>query len=226
MNLNSNVNEPKPQQMPLGAQIAQQESENELLDGDAGLLRSTSRRKRVSDGTLVLVGLLVVAGGVLGGMRLLSGRPGALLGADSEEKDTADRIKQIAGGADPAKVSARSTLDYDPVPLGEVKMNPFVLKVTTGEEDPGDPPVVEKQKADPLRDQLQAQFELLQLRSIMGREGKFVAMIDNNVVQVGDKVAKTFLITHIDANMVQMTAAGFDYTLWFRKPETEQSEDQ
>ncbi len=226
MNLNSNANEPKPQQMPLGAQIAQQESENELLDADAGLLRSTSRRKRVSDGTLVLVGLLVVAGGVLGGMRLLSGRPGALLGADTEEKDTADRIKQIAGGSDPAKVSARSTLDYDPVPLGEVKMNPFVLKVASGEEDPGGPPVVEKQKADPLRDQLQAQFEQLQLRSIMGREGKFVAMIDNNVVQVGDKVAKTFLITHIDANMVQMTAAGFDYTLWFRKPETEQSEDQ
>lgn len=222
MSIQSNLNEPKPQQVPLSAQIAQQENEELSLDGDAALLKGTSRKKRVSDGTLVLVGVVMVAGGVLAGMRMLGGRPGAMLGSDQEEDAVSTRITEIASKTSLGDGSLPGTPDYNPVPLGEVKTNPFVVKVVTSTVvDPGEPDAIPTIGADStravLKAKLDAQFSNLTVRSIMGsEEDGFIAMVDNTVVRVGDKVARTFEVRHIDANSIYLTASGFDYVLDLR----------
>ncbi len=194
------------------------------------LVGTGSSRRRVNDATIVLVGTLVVGAGILGGMRWLGTKSGSL-GVDQAIEKTVNEFlgrttKSPAGGvasgaaADSDAMLASLTDDRTEaqVPLEQVKKNPFVLRLArqataSGEEAP----IIDssaQREAERLR-QLQASYERdvkrMRLSSIMGQEGKRVAVLDNLVVQVGDVVKDVFTVREITAFEVVLVSEGLEF---------------
>jgi len=194
------------------------------------LVGTASSKRRVNDATIVLVGTLVVGAGILGGMRWLGTQSGNL-GVDKAIEKTVNEFlgrstKSSASGSvsgaalDSDAMLASLTEDRTEaqVPLDQVKKNPFVLRLaqsaTTGGEEAPLNDTTAAREAERIR-QLQMSYERdvkrMRLSSIMGQEGKRVAVLDNLVVQVGDVVKDVFTVREITAFEVVLVSEGLEF---------------
>lgn len=184
-----------------------------MSDGDLddlALLSGEAKRRRLNDGTIVLVGAVVVAGMVLFGMRWLAGQSGKVARDGQVEKQVDEFLAalpvSVINGSDEAEVKTgilRSLTDDrtdSQVPLDAVKKNPFESQGQRHEPPPPDPEqtreLVTTQKRAELFSKGQDKVARMEISSIMGSPGRFVAVLDGNVVQVGDEF-KGFTIAAI-----------------------------
>jgi hypothetical protein len=190
------------------------------------LMGSGGGRKRVNDATLILLGTLLVGAGILMGMRWVAGRSGAM----AIDKQVEQTVHEFLGRTTPTAGAAVGRGDSDralssladdrteaQVPLENVKKNPFVLQITRPEGGPVVDQAAElealreRQRLEQRRQTLTREVERLRLSSIMGQPGRYVAVIANQVVQVGDFVADKYEVTQIDRFEVQLEAEGFTF---------------
>ena len=183
-------------------------------------------RPRISDATVVLVGTLVVGAGVLLGMRMLGSRAGAMKVDQTIEKTVNDFLNRSTAPA-LSTPDPRTGLVINPnvtgtellglakdrteaqVPLELVKKDPFEARVVAVPEPPaGLTPAVTGPEPDYRGEELSGLVEGMRLSSIMGQTGNFVAVLDGQVVQVGDVIDDTFRIEAIDRFTVTLMAEG------------------
>jgi len=197
------------------------------------LFGSNRNRKRVREGSILILAVLIVSAGVLGGMRWLSHQnSGAMRDNKLETKVNAfliyyEESLQTHSGNDsaPQAQTMVNSLTNDrttaQVPLSLVKKNPFLMPWSKHEPDRFVPDK-EDDDARAERERLEARMRLkdeidnivndMTLRSIMGRPGKYIAQLDNSIVQIGDTVADGRLtIKTIDAKSVTLTADEWEF---------------
>lgn len=199
------------------------------------LVGTASSKKRVSDTTIVLVGTLLVGASILTGMRWLGTRSLSLAVDKAIEKT----VSEFLGRSSPTAVKSASadlsatdrmlrSLTDDrtegQVSLEYVKKNPFVLRLarptTEVPTDDGGIDLAaarEQARLEERRRTLGRNVHGMRLSSIMGQQGKRVAVLNNLVVQVGDMIDQTYEIKDITAFEVVLQADGME----FRKSLTE-----
>jgi hypothetical protein len=187
------------------------------------------RRKRLSDTTVVLVGTVVLGGAILMGMRWIGTRASMFSVDATVEKTVNEFLTKITGSramtgaatgnAENELVMTSLTVDRteSQVPLSMVKRNPFLrlIKRAAGDESGMAPIDAAKQKEEARLAMRRAELERLvtrmRLSSIMGQRGNRVAVINNLVVQAGDKVDELFEVVEINAFDVVIRAEGLEF---------------
>lgn len=203
---------------------------------EALFLGGGDNKRRISDTTVVLVGALILAGLVLGGMRWMAKRaPGSATDSTLEAK-VDDFLKRLYGPTEAAGAAAPLPADIlidsliedrttAQVPLDQVQKNPFRLDVETGQklspEDEEAQLAVQlaeqrRREAERRRGQLESIASHYTLTSIIGRKGQYTAMINGDVVRVGDVYDDTFTVTQIGPYSVVLEAEGFEFLLSLR----------
>ena len=201
-----------------------------------GITDEPKSGRRIGDGTIAVAGALLIAGIALMGMRWL-GSQHAFLARDAtvEAKVTAFLEHFVSGesqtattaAADAAAADLAAMLDDDrtvaQVPLEMVKKNPFLLieEVAPVDVEGVEAPVVEDEWAVRRREAMRRYRELedfaldIQVSSIMGRDGNRVAIVEGQVVKVGDQIefdtGEMFDIVRINAFDVIMESEGFEF---------------
>ncbi|MFG0275549.1 MAG: hypothetical protein ACF8QF_10870, partial [Phycisphaerales bacterium] len=192
---------------PLMAQIAEEGADDPL----AGMSGGQAGRSGVGGGMLVLLGVIVVAGGTLFMMRKYGQGPGVSIadvkidyplgqqpGADGDHKRVLDDLKTID--------------ETVPIPLVEVRQNPFEMVgeapdaeevVRTGETEADRL----RREAEARRARVQAAFEKLQLATVLSGSSP-VARISGETVRVGDTVGEFFTVVAIHDRSVDLRADG------------------
>lgn len=179
------------------------------------------RRRRVSGSTVLVAVVLVVAGGVLFGMRQIGLGPksAAAAGKTKLEVPEPSAVSKVDHRAVLADLTASRTEHQ--VPKEQVKKNPFVLAVVTGTTevpvgDYADREAAEarraaeeaKAKAKAAREQVIVQaLGQLQLHGVMGGSSP-VARINQKLYRVGDVVAEHFVLRAIHGRSVELEADG------------------
>ncbi|MBL1216499.1 MAG: hypothetical protein D8M59_03290 [Planctomycetes bacterium] len=205
-------------------------------DDDVNLMSTGSGRRRLREGTLLLLVVLLIASGILVGMRWMGTR-GIQIDQDvaietkvdaflQAYQDSVDQANNPDAGGTQAEIMVNNLTDdrtASQVPLEDIRFNPFVLHVpgedvTTDPNDGQDPDArrLQQQREAQRRLQLQYQAEVdrMMLGSILGSPGRFVAQLDDNIVQVGDMVNEgRFLVTKISATSITLQAEHFEFTL-------------
>jgi hypothetical protein len=213
--------------MSLLSGVARPEEMPEVSDTEFGDAKGPG--KLMSQGTMVLVALLVVAGLVIYAMRTVQN------GGTSGNKDVDAKIEQaLAKISQPYALSGDDALapgntaklfkdtqeiveefSNDPakreVPIDYVKKNPFVMPTTATPEAPvGAGPARPDENALAIK-KLQAELKNLKLQSVMGGN-RPVAIIDGELVQPGGTVG-SFTVKAIKGTTVELEGAGQPFTL-------------
>lgn len=203
---------------------------------DVNLLGDGTRHRRLREGTLLLVVVLLIASGILVGMRWMGTR-GVKVDQDvtvetkvdaflkAYEESTRAANEAEAGGSQ-AQIMVNNLTDdrtTSQVPLEGIRFNPFVLHMPGRLTEPanGDDQNSESRRLQQQREaerrlmlQYQAEVNRMTLGSILGRPGRFVAQLDDNIVQVGDSIHEgRFVVTAITATSLTLQADQFQYTL-------------
>lgn len=204
----------EPQSIPLMGGVARPEGIPEATDLD--LDSGAAPTRSVSAGTLIILGVLVVAAGSLYAMRLSQQDIAA---GTAAAKDVEAKVEQaLAKLTQPQAMAADDPLakrnldalfrDTDSiitmfasdmtkrqVPIDYVQKNPFVLPVTREPDPtpvPGAPVQVVERRDDGRLKKIQAEVKELKLQTVM--EGRVpVAIINGSFVQVGQKVGSLVL---------------------------------
>lgn len=219
------------QQMPLG--LDDPAFGADAIGGSGG---ASSKSKT----PLILLAVLLVAGGTLYGMRMTGGIDSSDTTTAEAEKKIEAALRRLTGGTSAPATDPlvkrnldelfRDTEDVitlfgdDPtenqVELENVKKNPFELIVMRKESDDSTAEAVaaiDKVKAKRL-EALKKELATIKLQSIMSGKTA-LAVIDGKVVREGDAVG-SFQITSISPYGVRLTAEGNIYTITMKKPET------
>ncbi len=206
------------------------ENESEFGFGSAG-----STKRRIGEGTLVIVGILLVAAGALYGMRWLGQQSGiaevdvtlearvnafleTILGNNTAVKENQNK------DLDPEAIITRLTDDRTEkqVPINMVKKNPFEredenLARKHQEAKIDDPLARRKAEIRKRYTELETAASDMIVTSIMGREGNRVAMVEDEVVKVGDQVGfdenMMFKVVKIDAFNVILESDGYQFII-------------
>ncbi|MHB1157247.1 MAG: hypothetical protein ACYC26_10460 [Phycisphaerales bacterium] len=210
---------------------------DQALDTRLGLDAShgdAPAKKRVSQGVLLLLAALVVAGAALFIMRK-TGQARVDTSANSVEKQIETALAQLTGkpaatsggGGDALLVNTDQVIARfaeDPtarqIDLEHVRKNPFMLTVVTrsAANDAQAVPVVnvdDRVKQQQLQ-QLRAELDKLTLQTVM--EGRTpLAVISNKVVRTGDQIGG-FRVVSIEPRAVTLTADGNTYQLTMQSP--------
>lgn len=206
----------------LGAEEASSDPMNESAEGGgligvgADLPTGQSAKARVSTGTLILLLVVVVAGGVLYIMRQFG------LGTRLELVDVKidypiDGVRNTDTEQHERVLAAlRDSATAVQVPLKEVKKNPFQLGL---QEDRAAPEPVaqtpfDREAAERARRQqlIRTTFASLELNSVVGGSMP-IARISGENVRVGDRVKELFTVSSIRGRTVELVADGEVYTL-------------
>lgn len=214
---------------------------DQALDTRLGLDAShgdAPAKKRVSQGVLLLLAALVVAGAALFIMRK-TGQASVDTSANSVEKQIEAALAQLTGKpmttsgggggsggdallADTDQVIARFADDPTArqIDLEHVRKNPFMLTIAARPvaNDGQAVPIVnvdDRVKQQQLQ-QLRAELDKLTLQTVM--EGRTpLAVISNKVVRTGDLIGG-FRVVSIEPRAVTLTAAGNTYQLTMQQP--------
>ena len=206
------------------------DNESEFGFGSAG-----STKRRIGEGTLVIVGILLVAAGALYGMRWLGQKSGidevdvtlearvnafleTILGNNTAVKKTQNN------DLDPEGILTRLTDDRTEkqVPINMVKKNPFErededLARKHREAKIDDPLARRKAEIRKRHTELETAASDMVVTSIMGRKGNRVAMVEDEVVKVGDQVGfdenMMFKVVKIDAFNVTLESDGYQFII-------------
>ncbi|MGP1347303.1 MAG: hypothetical protein ACTS3F_11635 [Phycisphaerales bacterium] len=171
---------------------------------------------------LVVLGVLVaVAGGGLFVMRSMGKRG---LVEDPNVKIDMDGItavsEEVTGDDHSALLEdLRGAGEFAQVPLDNVQMNPFTLRVPTEQkavvarEAPGESPEqrAERERAERIA-ALQRDVERLRLNSVMAGSVP-IAQISGTLVRVGDLINERFRVSKIEGRSVELTAEGQVFVL-------------
>lgn len=208
-----------------------------MSDGDLddlALLSGQAKRRRLNDGTIVLVGAVIVAGMALFGMRWLAGQSGKVARDGNVEKQVDEFLAalpvSVINGSDEAEVKSgilRSLTDdrtAAQVPIENVKKNPFQSRGPDHHEPLINCDDIEEQAQKKALSKGQGVVDRMSITSIMGSPGRFVAVLDGNVVQVGDEF-KGFTvmgISQFDVTLHQHVVGesegcGYDFSVEFKK---------
>jgi len=166
--------------------------------------------------------IIVAAGGVLFGMRLI-GKGGSLQLLDIKIDYPLDAGQMKVVSADHQAIinDLSMTGEFDQVPLEEIHINPFMWRGLVTDVA-GTPAVVddsrrvadaERKKREQRRKEVQQAFTKLELNSIIGRGAASVARISGELVRVGDKVGYYFSVEAIEGRSVQLLADGESFFL-------------
>ncbi len=206
----------------LGADDSTPDPMNESAENSGGLIgvgadlpTGQSSRARVSTGTLILLLVVVVAGGVLYIMRQFGlGTRLELVDVkidypiDGPRTDTEQHERVLAALRD-SSVAVQ-------VPLEEVKKNPFQLGMKKDEAspEPASTSPYDREAAERARRQqlIRNTFESLELNSVVGGSMP-IARISGENVRVGDRVKDLFVVSSIRGRSVELVADGEVYTL-------------
>lgn len=174
-----------------------------------------SAKARVSTGSLILLLVVIVAGGVLYIMRQFG------LGTRLELIDVKidypiDDVNRNTGAHEKVLAELRDSAIAVQVPLNDVKKNPFELNIQKKEEpvarkiaNPVDREAYEREQRQRL---IQTTFNSLELNSVLAGSTP-IARISGENVRVGDKIKNLFLVHAIHGRTVDLIADGEKYTL-------------
>lgn len=230
--LNASSEDQEPQALSLLGGVAnagaEQQGQGDPFGPDA---EASSSKRGISQGTLLLVMVALIAGGSLYGMRMVS-QAGAH--SDVDQKVEAKMEKFLAKvrnpeameQGNPLNAQSRQALfadtdwvvemlsvDYteQQVPVQFIQKNPFAMD----EPKPTElaKPVNDTSERDALLKQLQAESRKLELQTIM-KSGTPVAVIDGEFYRQGQQVG-SFTVSSIDteALSVKLTSEGETFTL-------------
>jgi len=211
-----------------------QSFDSELSDeyGFAGEGRS---RRRIGEATFVIVGSLLVAAATLYGMRWLGTKGGpaqtdvaleakvnAFLESVLGSKKIVDDAKQM--DLDPDQIMKRLADDRTEkqVPLGDVKKNPFLRSddspgmADSGESEPVEDPIeVQRRRMAERYAELEEIAQGMDISAIGGRKGNRTAIIEGEVVQIGDEIGidedTLFKVVGINSFDVILETEGFQF---------------
>ncbi|MFW5653661.1 MAG: hypothetical protein ACOC0P_06405 [Planctomycetota bacterium] len=198
--------------------LAERQAEGAGLGDAAFDLQNRSRGKiRVSDSVAVMVATCVVAGGVLFGMRYMTQRSGERVQINEETIKVLQEflIHKAGHNSDvaydtQAQELVRGLTDDRTnvqVPVDMLKKNPFYVMANTKTiDDPFPGPKLgdedelrrREQQRQQRRQQLDRQADRIKLSSITGRKGNYLALINGQVVRVGDLVDEVFTVRRIE----------------------------
>lgn len=191
----------------------------------------TKPKRSISQGTLLLLGVLVVAGGGLYLMRFSQGNVNNANAKAVEAKieQALAKLAQPAGLA-PDDPLAKNNLNAlfkdtnsiiamfasDPsqrqVPIDYVKKNPFALEQAKKPEPTAENPTPTPTRDNGARKKLAAEAQDLKLQTVMkGRAGS-IAVINGQFIQVGQKF-QSFTVKSIEGMAVELEAGGEVFTL-------------
>ena len=224
----------------LGDNEVSEDLDGEMLDleneSEFGFGNSGSAKKRIGEGTLVIVGILLVAAGALYGMRwfgqqsgiaevdvTLEARVNAFLETILGNGKTAsanDQKKEM----DPQAILSRLADDRTEkqVPINMVKKNPFEredegLAKSQNETESDDPLARRKAEIRKRYAELEKAAGDMVVTSIMGSPGNRVAMVEDAVVKIGDQVGfdedMMFRVVKIDAFNVVLESEGYQFII-------------
>jgi hypothetical protein len=207
----------------LGAEDTGSDPLNEQADGGSELIgvgadlpTGHSARSRVSTGTLILLLVVVVAGGVLYIMRQFG------LGTRLELVDV--KIDYPIDGSATVSTeqhqqvlaSLRDSSTTVQVPLNEVKKNPFQLGLREEEAapEPTSQSPFDREAAERARrkQMIQSTFASLELNSVVGGSVP-IARISGDNVRIGDRLKDLFTVRSIRGRSVELVADGEVYIL-------------
>lgn len=185
-----------------------------LMGVGADLPTGTSSKARVSTGSLILLLVVIVAGGVLYIMRQFG------LGTRLELVDVKidypiDDAKRNNTAHEKVLAELRDSAVAVQVPLNDVKKNPFELGLRKEEPlprkiaEPIDREAYEREQRQRL---IQTTFKSLELNSVLAGSTP-IARISGENVRVGDKVRNLFIVHAIHGRSVELIADGEKYTL-------------
>jgi len=212
--------------MSLMAGVARPEGMSDPDEFDIDALGS--KRPKLSQGTMLIVGVCVIAAGTLYGMRISQRKSppdmksqqvearidealakiDAPIGLDKSNPLNSGTLKDLFKDTD-AIVSMFSTdLTQRQVPIQFIKKNPFVLPIYQAVEDTSNVDLVaEMNKAQrKLFEDLQKEFESLQLQSVMDG-ARPVAIIDGDLFQPSQNIG-SFTVTAIEGLTVKLESSG------------------
>lgn len=199
--------------------------------GSMGNGAGATKRRKISDTTIVLMGTVILGAGILLGMRWLGTRASMFSVDATVEKTVNEFLTKLTSDGQGTTVTAR-TLDSDSVmtnlnvdrtqaqvPLNQVKRNPFISLIrrarVASPDDPGDMIDVQALKAEQMRLARQQEWarevESMRLSSIMGKEGNRVAVLENLVVQEGDILDDVFLVKKINPFDIIIEVDGLEF---------------
>lgn len=178
-------------------------------------LAGTGQRKKFNGGSLVLVGVIVMALAGLFFMRTLS-KVSASSGGKNSNEDKVKKFLDSRGnktGPDPAVVfDIGSSYTDRQVPLTDVQRNPFILP-GEGMKLPDQPDTTDRGAAKRLTDrklQFEKAYAKLALKTIMMGSNP-MASLNGRIVRRGDEItidpeSVTFRITEITADSLSLSA--------------------
>lgn len=228
-NSTSELADEEPSSLSLMGGVAKPDGLPEAADLDMDAMQASSRK--ISQGTMIIVLVAMIAGGALYAMRLGQ----AQIGADGVSSEIMTKIEAaLAKSAaydsrDAAihqaslKSSFRDTdsivtmfnadVTRNQVPIEYVQKNPFALpvqaKVETilSSDNPGDALRIKERQ-----EKLVAEMDKFSLQSVMANARIPVVVIDGQFLKVGQQVG-SFTIVKIHDRGVDLVADGAQYTL-------------
>jgi hypothetical protein len=185
-------------------------------------LAGAGQRRKFNGGSLVLVGVIVMAFGGLVFMRSLS-KVNASDGKNSMEdkvkKFLDGRVKPAPGGDQSIVFEIGGSYTERQVPLEGVQRNPFIIPGEDVVLKPDSGPI-DRNSAKRLADrkmQFQKAYDKLALKSII-MSANPMASVSNKIVRRGDEITMdpenvTFRITQITADSVSVAAEDAEFGL-------------
>lgn len=200
---------------PPESTAAEGESTSATSGDDMLLTGDLSPRRSPMAGMLLIVLVLVVAGGALFAMRQI-GTKGLmkLTTVEVEIPDTTDQSERFAEIMQDIQSTGREVQ----VPISNVKKNPFFIETeevpVVAHHDDGDAARRAEEEARLARlRQVQQALGSLELQSIAGGN-RPLAIINGTLHQVGDRVAEFFMLRSIDDRSITLsTDEGETFTL-------------
>ncbi len=212
----------------------EQTTEPGEADDRFGLIGSTASKRKMSDGTILLIAALCVAGAALWGMKWVAGNSAAIAGdIELETKIIAflDSIstptKTIAGmgnknnnESDMILANLTDDREIEHVPLEMVKKNPFILTAVARRsiDDPVADDEDELDAAELARIREEEHLQYLtdeayefEVASIIGKPGRRIAVVGNDVIKVGDILVGGFVVTEINERSIAIELDGYKF---------------
>lgn len=191
-----------------------------VVPGSDETLRAV--RKTKLRGTLLMVAMITVGGGLLYGMRMM-GVSKRLTMKDVKIDYPLERAEQSVTRAEHERVirALASSENVIQVPLEQVQMNPFALRSDAEAAAPTEngPSAEELAAARSAKERdarvkkLQDALKKLKLNSVVASGHMPVAQISGQVVKIGDIVAEEFIVGKIKQRSVVLLADGQEYEL-------------
>lgn len=189
-----------------------------------GLDSGKPQRKVLTQGTMLMLLVFVIAAGTLWGMRLSQREAAASKSSKEVEKKIDDALKKFGAATGPQAPMNPTDIDkilegtdaivevfatdavQRQVPIEQIKKNPFVLPIFGSAQSGPDPLEMEGMAAMRQQETLRREMEGMKLQSIV-LGAVPVAIIDGELVQVGQHLG-SFVVRRINQMSVDLEFGG------------------